>query len=289
MKFYSYLFGIFFLFTLAIPFSASAETIIYANNTDDVVTSSVNCEDPNSDCSIRDAIRYSGQVIASGRDTAVRIKLVSRTEGVYALDRVCDEAKNDAFQNYNCNDLNLAYNITLEGPSLQDPAIIDATRLEDRAIKINDEGRGNQVVTLVNLVIRNGNRDVGKGGAIAIVSSRANVGIYFSVLGNNGANQGGAIALVGQGTNLTIYGSKITGNSATDSGGGVYANNGKLIIASSSFTENEAQVAGAIKLEGSATKTVTNTTFTDNSPEDSQSTTALPTFQLRSFSSFGTK
>ena len=178
---------------------------------------------------------------------------------------------------YTKSGLLLDFDVTIEAAAGAIP-VIDAGGADRHFVIAGTAANPLTSVTLHGLVLQNGLRTNGRGGAIkaswvndlaitdvtfetniandggAIAASGSNVTITGSEFRNNAASQfGGAVFFVaqGNGTDLTISRTKLADNLATE-GGGVFKRSGDLKMIESSFHDN---IAG-----NSATFTVLRST-----------------------------
>ena len=133
--------------------------------------------------------------------------------------------------------------------------------------------------TLSGLTITNGNPGAFHGGAIYndAETGNATLTLINCVITGSSGDYGGAIfndgASGGVGTaSLTVINSTISGNTGTQYGGGIWNESGSIVmnVSNSTFSQNTAvsRDAGAIQFDGfggSATGSITNCTFDQNS------------------------
>jgi Chlamydia polymorphic membrane protein (Chlamydia_PMP) repeat len=192
---------------------------------------------------------------------------------------------------FNCGTATIA--VTTQLPTISRNTTIDGggkiTLNGNAAVRffsVNNTG----ILTLKNIVLKNGYGGSGDGGAISSTgqltldhvtidhgSSPFNGGAVYttglvhitnSTLSNNIASRGGAIYASGVNTQLTITNSTLNDNSAdTDKLAGAIYVEGPLTVTGTTFTHNLAGSAGAIyarKVVAATSATISNSTFQGN-------------------------
>jgi CSLREA domain-containing protein len=190
-------------------------------------------------CSLRAAIMEAN---ALGGPQTIQVPV-----GTY---RLTIQGRNEG--NSRTGDLNITSDISLVGMTGASKArpIIDATGLGDRVLSLQGQ------VLIQNLVTRGGDaRDDENheaGGGISIFAPSV-VRIEASVIENNAALFGAGIS-IGHDSRLTVLDSVIRNNVATDAGGGIFSQNGIVVVGRTTISGNQARRgAGVLSFKDSST------------------------------------
>jgi hypothetical protein len=153
--------------------------------------------------------------------------------------------------------------ITLRGNGFT--ILRDAAAPDFRLIETSDD-TDKEVLTLEDVILRNGSLPAGNGGGIA-VGLRDSVVLRDVVVSGNLAERGGGI-YHSYDADLAIYDSRISGNTALGAGGGLFKAAGYLEIVSSTISGNSAEAGGGISTNDGwqhGGTGITNSTISGNS------------------------
>ena len=162
----------------------------------------------------------------------------------------------------NKGEIRIDKNLTIQGNTGKTSDILDA----DGKNRIFSVANG-KTLTLKNLTLENGSGDYG-GGIRA--DSNCTLTMTGCILKGNKVNRLGG-GIYASNTTITMKDCTLTGNvahepSGTASGGGIYADNNKMVtIENCTFTGNKGDYGGCIRTDSSIiTLTIKNCTFTGN-------------------------
>jgi predicted outer membrane repeat protein len=178
--------------------------------------------------------------------------------------------------------LHMRSSMIITTPINADPVeILGATN--DRVLRFAPLSESDNDLTLINLIIKNGNApNQLTGGGILFSGVNTNLGaieLSGMTFDNNHGYSGGAIHFdVTQAESIYIYNSVFTNNSADTIGGAIYGlnmvnastENGSLRILRSHFEQNSAATAGAVFLRGENIETaeINDSQFINNSASE---------------------
>jgi CSLREA domain-containing protein len=214
--------------------------------TDDTNDGSCTAED----CSLREAVILAN--FCSGPQT-IRVP-----SGTYVLDRI-----GSAEDNADTGDLDITDDVTILGDTL---AVIDGDAA-DRVFDIHDPA----VVSMINLVIQNGEEQMGagihNGGDLSISNSSILNNHAVVPMGGSGYAVGGGV-FNGQSASMTVEDSQINNNTADD-GGGIANFVSDLVVTNSDICDNTASKdGGGLWNQIVATVTLNNAVIEGNSATD---------------------
>jgi len=251
---------------------AASTQVIYAATTYTIAVDSVDDDNPNGGCTLREAIALANSGAGAGAHAngctiaesggspstpiVYEINLPSYT---YTLSGAAGEDENAS------GDLDISANVVISGAQ----TTISGGGI-DRVFHIDPTGIGDVTVSIFSLVIQDGYVTFGDNNGGGIYNNNGMVYIADSTLsGNQAVVLGGGI--YNQDGTVSVTASTLSGNQAGVLGGGVY-NKGSLSITDSTILANTSAESGGIRVyadsSGSATTTIRNSAVISNTAGD---------------------